>query len=99
MMSFVVFNYWSQAIVDVFVDDEWAGLADAKSFEGEPGNGGTVGPVNFKAGTKTVKWPLSGGANTPRLGEKITTICKANKVGVDHRYIAVHIYSDETVFY
>jgi hypothetical protein len=98
MMSFVVFNYWPQAIVDVFVDDEWAGLADEKSSNGEPGNGGTIGPVSFKAGKKTVKWTLSGGAKTPRVREKITSTFDVINVGADHRYVAVHIYPDETVF-
>lgn len=92
-LDVVVFNYWPQAIMDVTLNGHWIGSSSAFPATG----GGTVTGVPVKLGRQEVRWVLSGGEDTPRLDEVVLATVELKQVPKDAKYLAVHIYPNETV--
>jgi hypothetical protein len=94
-LDVVFFNYLDRPIFDAFVDGK--GGDSARPY---PATGGsTITGVTLSTGPKKVTWRLDGPEGTPRNGETVTAknTPVLPDVSRDARYLAVHIYPDETV--
>jgi hypothetical protein len=95
-LQVVVYNYWPRAIADVSVNGQYAG-GSYGSF-GIDGTGGKITCcVTVKSGLVAVDWTLDGPENSPRLGQHIHAQGILGTVPPDAEFLAVHIYSDQTV--
>ena len=94
-LDLVFFNYLDRPIFDAFVDGK--GGDSARPY---PATGGsTISGVTLALGPKKVSWRLDGPKGTPRNGEMVIARNTTELTGIpdDARYLAVHIYPDETV--
>jgi hypothetical protein len=96
-LTVVVYNYWPRAITDVSINGKYAG--GSFGAYGPGGTGGSmVAGVPIHVGEQKIEWALSGGKNSPRLGEKISATAVLKEIPKDATVLAIHIYPDETVF-
>ena len=94
-LDIVFFNYLDRPIFDAFVD----GKGGDSSYPYPETGGSTITGVTLSTGPKKVTWRLDGPTGAARNGETVTA--KNTPVLPDvsggARYLAVHIYPDETV--
>ncbi|KQQ39192.1 hypothetical protein ASF61_22285 [Duganella sp. Leaf126] len=95
VLNVVLFNYLDRPIFDVYVDGKVGESSDAYPSTG----GGTMMNVELALGPKKVSWRLDGPAGMARNGDTVTN---KNPLTLDQvvpgaRYLAIHIYPDETV--
>lgn len=95
VLDVVLFNYLDRPIFAVMIDGKGEHSSDAYPKTG----GGTIVGVEFTIGPKTVSWKLDGPPGAPRNGETVENknILELTAVVPGARYLAVHIYPDETV--
>lgn len=95
VLNVVLFSYLDRPIFEVEID----GKADENSGVYPNTGGGTTVGVEFTLGPKKVSWKLDGPKGAPRTGETVRNKNKLelNEVVPGARYLAVHIYPDETV--
>lgn len=94
-LSVCVYSYLDRPIFEVLVDGKVDGVSGVYPDTG----GGAITGVRFTLGPKRITWRLDGPPGAPRNGE---TVESANQVTLDDvvpgaRYLAVHIYPDDTV--
>ncbi|MGZ8884796.1 MAG: hypothetical protein ACXW0U_07800 [Halobacteriota archaeon] len=91
----VIFSYFDRPIYNVSIGKTEIGAAGEYPFNGRA----TMTGIKLAIGPQLVSWELDGAADDPRTGEKGTAkncpVVKPNSSQV--RYMAVHIYPDETV--
>jgi hypothetical protein len=90
-----IFNYLDRPIFEVLVD----GKVDEIAYPYPNMGGRTTVGVSFMLGPKTVSWRLDGPEGAPRNGETVRSknIPRLNEVVPGAKYLAVHIYPDDTV--
>lgn len=90
----VVFSYLDRPIFDIFVN----GRGGDSSGPYPQTGGSTISGVKFTVGPQTVSWVLDGPEGTPHNGETVLTKNRpVLEPMADARYLAVHIYRDNTV--
>lgn len=93
-LDMVVFSYLDRPIFDIFVNGKGGDSSGAYPQTG----GSTISGVEFTVGPQKVTWVLTGPKGTPHNGE---TVVAKNLPMLqplpDARYLAVHIYKDNTV--
>jgi len=95
VLNVVVFNYTDRPIFEVLLNKRLDGGAAA--YDG--GRAIAVG-VAIPFGPQTLTWRLGGPRNMERNGETVTAKNPLNLtpdlIPADTRYLAVHVYADET---
>lgn len=94
-LNVVLFSYLSRPILDVFLNKRLIGIAGPYPYSGN----GNIAGVEIELGKQQVSWRLDGTEDMPDLGK---TVKAANELRLDSvpagsRYLAVHIYPDNTV--
>jgi hypothetical protein len=94
-LDVVLFSYLERPIFDVFVGKRDIGVSSAYPTTG----GGTDVGVQFNLGPQKVTWRLGGPEGMSRNGETVTAknTPELKDIPSTARYLAVHIYPDETV--
>lgn len=94
-LDVVTFNYCNRPIYDVFIDGKSGDSSTAYPATG----GSTISGVKLALGPKQVTWKLSGKRGMPRNGELVMAKNRLSLINVarDARFLAVHIYPDDTV--
>lgn len=95
VLNVCVYSYLDRPIFEVLVDGK---VDEVSGVYPETGAGVKTG-IEFALGPKRVSWRLSGPRGAPRNGE---TVESKNQLRLDDivpgaRYLAVHIYPDDTV--
>lgn len=95
VLNVVLFNYLDRPIFDVYIDGKVGESSSAYPATG----GGLVMNVELALGSKKVTWRLDGPNGMARNGE---TVANKNPLELPSvvpgaRYLAIHIYPDETV--
>lgn len=97
VLDLVVFNYLDRPIFAVNVDGIGYEVSGAYP---ETGKSTTTG-FELKLGPKIVTWKLDGPKGAPRIGEKVQNKnaleLSQNQIVPGAKFIAVHIYPDDTV--
>jgi hypothetical protein len=94
-LDVVLFSYLDRSIFDVTVGKNAIGIAGAFPFSGR----GTMMGMKFDLGPQKVTWTLDGPEGMARNGEVVTSKNQPELKDVPRqmRYLAVHIYPDNTV--
>ena len=94
-LNVVVYNYLDRPIFEVLLNGQLDGGAAAL----DGGRAISVG-VPIPLGQQTLTWRLGGPRGMPRNGETIVArnslVIAADQISPDTRYMAIHIYPDET---
>lgn len=95
VLNVVLFSYLDRPIFDVFID----GKAGESSGVYPETGGGTIVGVRLALGPKTVTWRLDGPQGMARNGDTVSSknALQLNAVVAGARYLAIHIYPDDTV--
>lgn len=96
-LDVVVFNYWPQPVIDVFINRQWGGSAPGAENGHAGGGGGIIAQVPITPGKQVVKWTFDGPENAPRLGEIVTTTFDLPSIPADHRVLVIVLFPNETV--
>jgi hypothetical protein len=94
-LDVVLFSYIDRPVFEVFINGD-AG----SSSRGMPAvGGGTIAGVSIPLGPQKVTWTLDGPEGMARNGEKVNAknSLELKDVPQNHRYLAIHIYPDDTV--
>lgn len=91
-----LFNYSNYEIFDVFMNGTDFGVAPAHGFNGS--NAVMLGQ-SIILGPQKITWRIAGPLGMPRNGETITAknIPVINEIPKDKKWLALHIYGDDTV--
>lgn len=94
-LDVVLFSYIDRPIFDAFIN----GKAGQSSFGLPAVGGGTIVGVQLPIGPQKVTWRLGGPEGMARNGETVTAknIPELKDVPRNARYLAIHIYPDDTV--
>jgi hypothetical protein len=94
-LDVVLFSYIDRPIFDAFIN----GKAGSGSHGMPAVGGGTIAGVAIPLGLQKVTWVLDGPAGMARNGDKVTAknSLELKDVPQGHRYLAIHIYPDDTV--
>jgi hypothetical protein len=94
-LDVVLFSYLDRPIFDVFANGE---VGHGSGVYPQTG-GGTISGVELKVGPQKITWRLGGPEGMPRNGETVTAknTPELKDVPGSARYLAIHIYPDETV--
>lgn len=95
VLDIVLFSYLDRPIFDVFID----GKAGESSGVYPETGGSTIAGVQLALGPKKVTWRLDGPEGMARNGDTVANknALQLNEVVAGARFLAIHIYPDETV--
>lgn len=95
VLNVVLFSYLDRPIFNVFIDGKVGETSGVYPNTG----GGTVTNVQLTLGPKKVTWQLGGPEGAPRNGETVSNKNSLQLLDVvpGARYLAIHIYPDDTV--
>lgn len=94
-LDVVLFSYLDRPIFDVFIGNEDIGMAGPYPHSGT----GTVTGVPLMLGAQEVRWRLDGPPGMAGNGDTVraANTVRLDSVPADARYLAVHIFPDNTV--